>query len=275
MAEPPTPGETGPWRDAVGGCRERWNGGMRTQRAFTILELMISILIIAILLGLLLPLLIMARDQARTTLCAANLKQIGSAWLLYVGDHETFPQPVSQPDWRYGGVTFEGPERRPVLAMDRPLNAYIGRTENPADRGALAVLYQCPSDRGIFQTAGMTPNRRQSVLFGMTCFEFFGTSYRANPNLMDSTKAGIDDKGRPLALHEILVSPSRLLLTADAEWYFATRSPGDPQADLDATWHNVRGAGNMLAVDGSVRFMRFSPMGESGVLLLPRPVRAD
>lgn len=244
----------------------------RARSAFTILELLISILIIAILLGLLLPLLITARDQARTTLCAANLKQIGSAWTLYLGEHETFPRPESQPDWRYGGAIFEGPDRHPILADDRPLNPYIGTSDDPAERGALAVLYQCPSDQGIFQTAGTARGRQLSVLFGKTCFEFYGTSYRANPYLMDSTRAGIDDKSRPLALHEIMVPPSRLLLTADAEWYFATRDRTDPQADLDATWHDVRHAGNMLAADGSVRFTRFNA---SEILLLPRMIRAD
>lgn len=248
---------------------------MGSSRAFTILELLISLLIVAILLGLLLPLLMYGRDQARTTLCAANLKQIGMAWQLYMGDHDTFPQPEQQPDWRYGGAVFEGPERRPALASDRPLNPYIGRDSDPSERGVLALLYQCPSDRGIVQTGGPRGSRKPSVLFGMTCFEFFGTSYRANPNLMDSTKAGIDTLSRPLALHEILVPPSRLLLTADAGWYYATRPSGDPQADLDATWHNVERAGNMLAVDGSVQFMRFGSDFGSAFLLGPRPKRTE
>jgi prepilin-type N-terminal cleavage/methylation domain-containing protein/prepilin-type processing-associated H-X9-DG protein len=59
-----------------------------TKRAFTLIELLIVISIIAILAAILFPVFGRARENARRTSCQSNLKQIGLALLQYSQDYD-------------------------------------------------------------------------------------------------------------------------------------------------------------------------------------------
>jgi len=66
--------------------------------AFTLIEILIVLAIIAILAAILLPVFAQARESARRATCAANLHQIGLAFQLYVADNNRF----YPPDGTYG-----------------------------------------------------------------------------------------------------------------------------------------------------------------------------
>jgi prepilin-type N-terminal cleavage/methylation domain-containing protein/prepilin-type processing-associated H-X9-DG protein len=64
----------------------------RSRKGFTLIELLVVIAIIAILAAILFPVFARAREAARATQCRSNLKQLGTAVMMYTQDYdETLP----------------------------------------------------------------------------------------------------------------------------------------------------------------------------------------
>ena len=90
------------------------------KKAFTLIELLVVIAIIALLAAILFPVFARARENARKSSCANNLKQIGVSMLQYVQDYDE---------------TFSGTNSGGVMYMPYTLYAY---TKN-------AQVFKCPS----------------------------------------------------------------------------------------------------------------------------------
>jgi prepilin-type N-terminal cleavage/methylation domain-containing protein len=65
-------------------------------KAFTLIELLTVIAIIAILAGILIPVVGRVRDQARIAVCASNLRQVGVGLYLYASDNDDRLPPISR-----------------------------------------------------------------------------------------------------------------------------------------------------------------------------------
>jgi prepilin-type N-terminal cleavage/methylation domain-containing protein/prepilin-type processing-associated H-X9-DG protein len=127
--------------------------------AFTLVELLVVVAIIAILASLLLPALARAKDQARRIQCVSNQRQLITAWTLYQGDHDDmlvlngglksgqFIPGTTQPYlWAYGSnhgdsqtLTNKDYLINPRYALFAPYIRSVGVYKCPADRTRWAL----------------------------------------------------------------------------------------------------------------------------------------
>lgn len=148
------------------------------RRGFTLVELLTVVATIAILAALLLPALSRAKVQARQTVCLANLRQLGAAWIMYKDDSggklaESYP--VSNPDaWVQGNMTNASDAVNPDLLRAGKLYPYVQKPD----------VYHCPGDGGKAVNGTTVPEVRS---YSMN--SFMG-GRPANAGLFPSTVGG-------------------------------------------------------------------------------------
>jgi len=103
-----------------------------TQRAFTLIELLVVIAIIAILAAILFPVFAQAREKARAISCLSNMKQLGTAFAMYLQDYDEVVLP------RYQACPSTGPTDKTQKLWTDTLQPYVKNKQ----------IFICPSTNG-------------------------------------------------------------------------------------------------------------------------------
>jgi prepilin-type N-terminal cleavage/methylation domain-containing protein len=103
----------------------------KTNRSgFTLVELLLVILIVAVLAALLYPVMASARKEARMSRCTANLREMGMAYSMYASDYGEAPNPLQWVRAVDDSRLLSCPEDdRP----DRTISSYTFRSVLPPD----------------------------------------------------------------------------------------------------------------------------------------------
>lgn len=128
---------------------------MRRRLAFTLVELLVVVAIIALLISILLPALGQVRARSKRVQCQTNLRTIGHAVQFYLSENnDTFPDAPF-----YGCLGYIGRSDRHALLGSqhpesaRPMNRYFLVEDNTVGDEFQVErkhkdLFECPSDQG-------------------------------------------------------------------------------------------------------------------------------
>jgi prepilin-type N-terminal cleavage/methylation domain-containing protein len=192
-------------------------------RAFTLLELLIVIAIIALLAALLLPALKTARGEGKRVTCQNNLRQLVIATLIYAADNDgKLPdnKPGSTNDWVCGNLRLGREATNQVLIQKGKLFPYANHLS----------LYRCPAD--LSQTNGAARVRSYSMngWAGSRHMEIYPrqSSFRTFVRDNELSAAGASRIWLFLEEHEASI---------DDAWFLVTMDDSRPFASLPAALH--------------------------------------
>jgi prepilin-type N-terminal cleavage/methylation domain-containing protein/prepilin-type processing-associated H-X9-DG protein len=226
------------------------------ERAFTLIELLVVIAIIAILAALLLPSLKAARQRARQSQCASNLRQIALAENMYANENDDMFT-VFKDDGTLGLNAWWQELLEPYLGTPLPKGSDGLKTRNLA-----TSAYNCPAtpqselSNPTYALPGSWLNKLTSYALNTSMWSP-GWKYRRGtvPNPAAYVLCGDSD-----------ITQLDYLLTSDS-WRHA--SPGNPAWQERAGWPGVamrhNNHGQVVFVDGHVEALAYDQLKHDAV----------
>lgn len=231
--------------------------------AFTLIEILVVVSIIALLIAILLPTLRRAREQARTTVCLSHLQQIGSATGMYMGQNRDW-YPIGPADriFEYidNGEVYRfidgnclwggrrGSRHFPEIEWyNRPLSKYMFGGVPSEDR---VGVFECPSDNG-------SPLYPETV--GQSIYHVCGNSYYMN------THGEFTKKSQKSRLH-----PASIVMYEEGNLHFLLGEPrtlygsGRQTACQGNGWHGRKNRFNVGFLDLHAADTSIDPREVSG-----------
>jgi prepilin-type N-terminal cleavage/methylation domain-containing protein/prepilin-type processing-associated H-X9-DG protein len=219
------------------------------RRAFTLIELLIVIAIIAILAAILFPVFAQAREKARQTSCLSNTKQVALALRMYMEDFDErlFFRTFSNADSTRAHVAV--PRIHPDFNTLQWWNVLMPYIKNQQ-------IFTCPSDGGptLSPDTDGNPVIRRSLVASVAAESLSDAQVEfGSDTIVITEKWDVDASGKPIGepwmdMLDGDMSPDPLDLTKYPLGMIATR-------------HN--GGANCAFYDGHAKWMRPSVIGAS------------
>jgi len=131
---------------------ERRRAGRETAAdGFTLIELLVVIAILVMLLAILAPSLKQARELARQTVCATNVRSLGTTFHLYAAENQQWLPRYLYGTWETGKISSTEWHR---LYYPYLLSGFIGT--GTIDLGKALPVFDCPTTAAVVWQSGVT-----------------------------------------------------------------------------------------------------------------------